>query len=391
VTDNAALKLTLKPGEEDRLLAGHLWAFSNELQEVPKAEPGSLAELRTARGRFLGLGFYNPRSLISFRLLTPREESVGADFFRERVERALALRLSRLGSERSFRLAFGESDALPGLVADKYEDVLVLQVLSAGIERRLADVLEGLRRALSPSAVLLKNDHPARALEGLPGEVRTALGEVPERVVIEQGGLRFAVALGGGSQKTGFYFDQRDNRAFLAPFFEGRRVLDLHCFTGAFGLVAARAGAVRVEGVDSSQAAVALACENARLNGLEGSVRFRCGDAEEALGSADSPDFIVLDPPGFARSRKHLSCALRAYARLNAAAMSRLPPGGLLATSTCSHHVGREAFLGMLREAAGKARRPFRLAALRGQASDHPVLLSMPETEYLNFALLEAL
>ena len=392
-----ALSLTLKPREEDRLLAGHLWVFSNELKEVPKAEPGAVASLSTAGGRRLGLGFYNPHSLIAFRFLTRRPEAVDAEFFHGRLKAALALREARVSGERSFRLCFGESDGLPGLVADKYEDIVVLQVLAAGMERKLPEILLALERLLQPKGVLLKNDHPARALEGLPLEAKAGAGDVPQRVVIEEAGLKYVVALGGGSQKTGFYFDQRENRGFLAPLFKGRTVLDLYSFSGAFGLTAAKHGAARVLGLDSSAPAVELARENAKLNGLAGSCEFDEGDAGEVLeafaggGQEAKPDFILLDPPSFVHLKKHLSPALRAYSKLNCAALRCLGSGGLLATSTCSHHVSREDFLGMLRAAAAKAQKPCRFLALRGQAQDHPVLLAMPETEYLHFALLEVL
>jgi 23S rRNA (cytosine1962-C5)-methyltransferase len=211
-------------------------------------------------------------------------------------------------------------------------------------------------------------------------------------VTIEEGGLKFITPITEG-QKTGYYFDQRDNRASLAPYFKGRQVLDLYCYTGAFALSAARGGAAKVLGLDSSGPAVALARENAVLNGL--SVDFDEGDAEEVLQAFSektqpiSPDFVLLDPPSFVPSKKHLQKALRAYVRLNHLAMRVLPRGGLLATSTCSHHVDRQSFLGMLREAAAKSGKPFRLLKLGRQAMDHPVLLAMPETEYLHFALLE--
>ncbi|MFA6030203.1 MAG: class I SAM-dependent rRNA methyltransferase [Elusimicrobiota bacterium] len=391
------LTLKLKPREEDRIFGGHLWVFSNELQAVPKTEPGVEAELVTAGGRRLGRGFYNPHSLIAFRFLTRREEAFDADFFRGRLERALALRRRLMPGGESFRLCFGESDGLPGLVADKFGEYLVLQVLSAGMDRCLPQVLEALEGLLHPKGILLKNDHPSRALEGLKAEVRVVAGEVPEKTVIEADGLKYAVTLSGSSQKTGFYFDQRENRLFLSPYLKDRVVLDLHCFTGAFALSAARAGAKKVLGLDSSGPAIELARENAALNGLEGTCSFDEGDAEGVLanfaigGQALKPDVVLVDPPSFVRSRKHLSSALRAYTRLNAAALKCLSSGGLLATSTCSHHVTREFFLEMLRGAAAKAARPCRLIALRGQGGDHPVLLSMPETEYLNFALLEVL
>lgn len=388
------LRLKLKPREEDRLLAGHQWVFSNELQEVPQAEPGTSAVVETSSGRVLGMGFFNPKSLIAFRLLSRSPASFDAAFFRARLEEALAFRRRHLGEARSFRLAFGESDGLPGLVADKLEDVVVLQVLSAGIERRLGEVLEALKAVVDPAGVYLRNDHPSRALEGLPSESRVLWGKVPERVTIEEGSLKYLVSPAEG-QKTGFYFDQRDNRAFLAPYCRGRTVLDFFCFTGAFALTAAKNGAAKVLGLDSSAAAVELARENARVNGLADRCEFDEGDAEEVVEAfararqSLEPDLIVLDPPSYAPSKRHLPKALRAYGKLNANALRALKKGGLLATATCSHHVSREDFMGVLRQAAAKAGKRTRLIELRGQAKDHPVLLSMPETEYLHFALLE--
>jgi 23S rRNA (cytosine1962-C5)-methyltransferase len=225
-------------------------------------------------------------------------------------------------------------------------------------------------------------------------ESRTLTGTVPDRAAIVENGIRFLAPIGEG-QKTGHYFDQRDNRAFLRPFFAGRTVLDLHCYTGAFAITAAKAGAKAVLALDSSGPAVALARENAKLNNVEGIVSVDEGDAEAALESfagasqAFKPDFILLDPPSFAPSKKDLPKALRHYAKLNALALKALPRNGRLATATCSHHVGRADFIDMLRAAQAKAQRPARLVELRTQAADHPILLAMPETQYLHFALLE--
>ena len=218
-------------------------------------------------------------------------------------------------------------------------------------------------------------------------------GSVPEQVPIIENGLRFLTPLGEG-QKTGHYYDQRENRAFLRPYFAGRTVLDLYCYTGGFAINAAKAGAKSVLAIDSSGPALALAKENARLNQVERTVTFDEGDAETALetfatrGQPFKPDFIVLDPPSLVPAKKHLSKALRLYAKLNTAAMRSLPKGGMLATASCSHHVSREDFVLMLRAAQARSQRPMRLAALRGQSADHPILLAMPETEYLHFALL---
>ncbi len=392
---DALLTVRLKPNEEKRILAGHAWVFSNEIESVTGAPgPGDAVVAETSRGALLGIGFYHPHSLIAWRLLSRRAEPLDLEFFKRRLGRAAQYRESLYPGLRSYRLCFGESDALPGLVIDRYEDVFVLELLSAGMERRLELIAQALEELFSPRGVYLKNDHPARSLEGLSLQSRVLSGEVPPRVQIEEGGLRFSVGLTEG-QKTGFYFDQRDNRACLQPYFKGRNVLDLYSYVGAFALRAAKAGARQVFGLDSSAAAIGLARENAALNGLEQLCHFDEGDAEEVLEAFGSsaqpfaPDFILLDPPSFAPSKKHLLKALRAYTRLNTAAARCLPPGGLLASSTCSHHVGREAFVGMLREATAKAGRSCRLLELRTQAKDHPILLAMPETQYLHFALLE--
>lgn len=391
-----AVRLKLKPRQEDRLLAGHAWIFSNEIAEVPEGvAAGDVVEVVSAAGQRLGAGFYNPASLIACRIVARAGQPVDEEFFRRKLGAALEYRQARFPGATSYRLCFGESDGLPGLVIDRYGDILVMQVLSAGIEARLELVGAALRSLLSPKGIYLKNDHRLRALEGLKAECRVLSGEVPESCVIEESGLKYRVPLREG-QKTGFYFDQRENREFLRPYFKGQRVLDLYCYVGAFGLNAAKYGAASVFGVDSSQAAVTLAKENAQLNGLD--ARFEIGDAEDALkafGEAGDqkaqPTMILLDPPSLVPSKKHLPKALRAYAKLNTLALKALGRGGLLATSTCSNHVSRELFVDMLRQAQAKAGRPTRLAALRGQGSDHPILLAMPETEYLHFALLEVL
>lgn len=402
MSDNAAApeivhRVILKPGQEDRLLAGHLWVFSNEVREVAgKAPPeaGDLAIVATAGGRELGLAFYNPKSLIAARMLTRSPaEPIDADFFRRRLADAIASREAAYPGENAYRLCFGESDGLPGLVVDRYGSILVLQVMSAGIERRLPLVQAALEELVQPKGIYLKNDHRVRALEGLPLECKTLMGSVPEKVAIVEGGMRYSSPVGEG-QKTGHYFDQRDNRAFLRPYFAGRSVLDLYCYTGGFAVHAAKGGAKSVYALDSSGPAVALARENAKLNGVEGAVSVDEGDAEQALESFArleqpfKPDFILLDPPSLVPARKHLPKAIRLYAKLNTLAMKALPRGGLLATATCSHHVSREAFVDMLRQAQAKAQRPITMLSLRGQAADHPILLAMPETEYLHFALL---
>ncbi|MFA6003953.1 MAG: class I SAM-dependent rRNA methyltransferase [Elusimicrobiota bacterium] len=372
----------LKPGQEDRIRAGHLWVFSNEVGKVEgPAESGALAQVFTAGGESIGVAFYNPNSLIACRMLSPRVESVDEEFFHRRFEAALAYRHRMCPGETSYRLCFGESDGLPGLVVDRYGDHLVLQVFSAGMEARLAMIESALQRLLQPRGMFLKNDHRMRKLEGLPGESRLLAGTVPERVPISEGGLRFWVPLGDG-QKTGHYFDQRENRAYLRPFFAGRTVLDLYSYTGAFAVNAAKSGAKAVLAIDSSGLAVDLARENAQLNGAAGIVTCDEADAETVLQSFASdqqpfrPDMILLDPPSLVPSKKHLAKALRTYAKLNSLALRALPAGGLLATSTCSHHVGREDFLDMLRHA--RARRASRPACWPSGARPRTIPYSWP-------------
>jgi 23S rRNA (cytosine1962-C5)-methyltransferase len=392
------LKVTLKPGQEKRVFGGHAWVFSNEIASVePPSEAGAVATVVSAGGNLVGTALYNPHSLIACRMLSLKETvQVDAEFFRKRLEAARDFREKVRPGETSYRLCFGESDGLPGLVIDRYGSVFVLQVLSAGIERRLEEVRAALTELFKPAAIFLKNDHRTRQLEGLPLETRVLSGSLPEKVQINENGLRFSTPLGEG-QKTGFYFDQAENRAYLRPYFKDRVVLDLYCYTGAFAVNAGKFGAKAVLGIDSSAPAIEAARENASLNGVEELVTFEEDDAEAALRSFAEgsqpfkPDMILLDPPSLVPSKKHLAKALRTYGKLNAQALRALPRGGLLATSTCSHHVSREIFVEMLRLAAAKAQVPVRMLALRGQASDHPILLSMPETEYLHFALLEVL
>lgn len=296
------LTLKLKPGEEERVRAGHCWIFSNELENVEKtAVSGSLAVALTSTNQSLGLGFYNPHSLIAWRRLSPHIEPIDADFFQKRFEAAAAYRERFYPGLKSLRLCFGESDGLPGLVVDRYEDVFVVQALAAGMDCRLDLIVEALAKTFSPKGVYLQGEHPARTLEGLKLESRTLDGIVPPKVEIVQHGLRFTVPVLEG-QKTGFYFDQRENREIVARYAKGRRILDLYSYVGAFGLVAAKAGAEKVLGLDSSKPAVELARENAVLNGLSDRCQFDEGDAEQVLEAFAQPhqefkpDMVLVNP-----------------------------------------------------------------------------------------------
>jgi 23S rRNA (cytosine1962-C5)-methyltransferase len=388
--------IILRPKEEGRLEGGHLWAFSNEVAEAPAGIPaGALADLFKSGKGFVGRGFYHPHSLIAFRILTDqKDQEIDQAFFEKRFKKAMEWRESAYAGCRAYRWVFGESDELPGLIVDRYGDNLAVQALSAGMERLKDVIVAALRQIANPKGILWRADAALRELEGLPiGPSVVVHGEIPPHIDIATENGNFRVDLRTG-QKTGFYFDQRDNRQSLAAYCKGKRVLDAFCYSGGFGVSAGLAGAREIVFVDSSHPALELAAANAGKNNLGG--KFTCveGDAL-ALLTADPPggpfDVIAIDPPAYARSKKHLLIALKAYEKLNTLAMKALKRGGILASSSCSHHVDRELFVQMLRKSARKAQKSCRLLELRSQAKDHPVLLAMPETEYLKCAILQVI
>lgn len=388
--------ITLKPKEEGRLQGGHLWAFSNEIAEAPKGlESGAIADLFHAKSGFLGRGFYNPHSLIAFRIVTlQKDEELNDVFFEKKLQAALTWRETVYPNTRAYRWIYGESDRLPGLLVDRFGDYVVVQAVSAGMERLKETLVAAIVRVSGAKGIVWRTDSGLRSLEGLPQEAPEIVhGQIPERVVIENENGIFRVDLVGG-QKTGFYFDQRDNRQALAAYCKGKKVLDAFCYSGGFGIAAARAGAREVVFNDTSEPALRLAEENAALNEISAPVTFVEGGADK-LFEHEPPggpfEVISIDPPAFAKSKKFLTTALKGYEKLNAAALSALPRGGILATSSCSHHVTKELFNEMLRRAARKANRTVRILEWRGQSKDHPVLLSMPETEYLKCVILQVL
>lgn len=375
-----------------RIHAGHLWVFSNELAESPKGfEPGSLVELRDRRDAFLGIGYINPHSLIAVRILTHQKEEINADFFRKRILDAEAHRRLFLKDTDSFRVVFSEGDFLPGLIVDKYGECLCLQILTFGMERWADELISILDDLFSPSLIVLRNDSPSRLLEGLPQEKRIVKGTLDNLPATREDSLSFEIDPMAG-QKTGFFLDQRENRIAFSRLTGEGKGLDLFCYAGAWSMHLAGGGAA-VTGVDDSEAALALARRNAERNGLSERCGFVKADVFEFLRregeGKGAYDFIVLDPPAFAKSKAKVKEALRAYREINAHAMRVLREGGLLATSSCSYHIDRGSFLEMLRAAARDAGRQVRLIEMRSQARDHPILLSMPETEYLKCAFLE--
>lgn len=380
--------LRLRPREERRLQAGHLWVFSNEVDvaATPLAAftPGQAAQLRSSRDRFLGYVHVNPHSLIAARVVgCDIAHPPGGPLLVHRLKVALALR-ERLYARPFYRLAFGESDLLPGLVVDRYGDLLVAQLGTAGMEAAREQVLEALLRVVGPRGVLWKNDSPSRQLEGLPSYVETAMGDVPDDVEVEEGGVRFRVPLAAG-QKTGWFFDQTDNRAAVARLADGARVLDVFSYAGSFGLQAARAGAREVLCVDSSQPALDAAEATAAANGL--AVMTRKGNAFETLAALHAArerfDVVVVDPPAFIKRRKDHAKGLAAYRKLNRLAMQLVERDGLLVTCSCSWHLAAEELTDCVQQAARQLGRFAQVIESRGQAPDHPVHPAIAETRYL--------
>lgn len=380
-----------------RIEWGHPWVYRTEIREVEgEFEPGDIVDVVNHHGRFLGRGYINPTSMISVRMLTRQKEEIDGEFIRRRVESAWSLRRDILNDEHtdSCRVVFGESDFLPGLIVDKFSDYLVIQTLALGIERLKDRIVDALDDIVRPKGIYERNDAPVRGLEGLGPRTGWVKGEFDPVVIIRENGLRLHVDIARG-QKTGYFLDQRENRAAIRNLARGARVLDCFCYTGSFSLHAAMYGAREVIGIDASDEAVSMAGLNAFLNGFDRTCSFVTGNVFDELRGFERMgrnfDLIILDPPAFARSRNGLEGAVRGYKEINLRAMRILSPGGFLVTCSCSYHVPEPLFVDIVREAARDARRTLRLLQMRRQASDHPILLGYDESYYLKCMILQVL
>lgn len=387
-----AAPLHIHKGHERRLLLGHPWVFSNEIaSDLGTYEPGSLVDVYTHGGTLVGRGYINPRSLITVRILSPRREVIDIHFFHSRLAAALQRRERLFPGVQSYRLVYSEGDLLPGLIVDRYQDHLVLQTLTLGMEVRIEAICEALERLVQPQAIVARNDVGIRTLEGLPHEKKVLRGSLETPVEVWEGDIRFRVDPWEG-QKTGFYLDQRENRCTLQPLLAGERVLDAFCYTGAWALHAARAGAREVVGVDESAKAIRWATDQAKDNGLDQVCQFTPSDVFDFLKEADTRherfDCIILDPPAFVKSRSKVREGLEGYWEINRRAMRLVKPGGYLITCSCSYHVDPDTFRITLSRAARAARRTVVLLEMRSQARDHPVLLPLSESAYLKCAVL---
>lgn len=388
----SAAPLHIHKGHERRLLLGHPWVFSNEIaSDLGTYEPGSLVDVYTHGGTLVGRGYINPRSLITVRILSQRREVIDSDFFHSRLAAALQRRERLFPGVQSYRLVYSEGDRLPGLIVDRYQDHLVLQTLTLGMELRTEAICEALERLVQPQAIVARNDVGIRTLEGLPHEKKVLRGSLETPVEVWESDIRFRVDPWEG-QKTGFYLDQRENRCTLQPLLAGERVLDAFCYTGAWALHAARAGAREVVGVDESAKAIRWATDQAKDNGLDQVCQFTPSDVFDFLKEADTRherfDCIILDPPAFVKSRSKVREGLEGYWEINRRAMRLVKPGGYLITCSCSYHVDPDTFRTTLSRAARAARRTVVLLEMRSQARDHPVLLPLSESAYLKCAVL---
>lgn len=380
--------LRLRNGEDRRLSAGHLWIFSNEVDiaatPLTAFEPGALCQVVSSRDKFLGYAYVNPRSLISARILgRDTRFPPGRSLLVHRLQVALALR-ERLYDSPWYRLAYGEADGLPGLVLDRFDDVVVGQIATAGMEAMKEEIVAAVNKVIAPKAMLWKNDSGARDLEGLPAYVETAFGSVPETLEVVENGVRFRAPVTSG-QKTGWFFDQAANRRAFLGYVPGKRVLDVFSYLGAWGLGAARAGASEVTCLDASASALSLLEATAADNGLN--VATLKGDAFEVLEQLQAAgrrfDVVVIDPPAFIKRKKDIPKGEAAYRRLNQLAMQLLERDGILVSCSCSWHLAPDQLVAAIGKAGRHLGRFVQIVAAGGQAPDHPIHPAIPETRYL--------
>lgn len=386
--------IILKKGEEKRIKSGHQWIFSNEINNIiDKPKAGDIVECYDSSNNFIGLGFYNPNSLIAFRLISRENKFIDTKFWQNKILKAYEFRKQIYPEQNSFRVVYGESDGISGFILDKYNDYCVAQFVSAGADKNKHDILEAVENVLKSKAIVIRNDSHLRKLENLSSENEIYSGKVPAEIIIKENDIEFYVNITSG-QKTGFFFDQRDNRVLLKKYCKDKKVLDCFTNTGAFGLNALKGGAKEVVFVDSSRSSLEVAEKNYNLNGYN-NFNAIVADAQEYICSEQAKkenfEVINIDPPGLIKSKKDFFAGYKHYVKLNEQAIKLLKPGGIFATSSCSHHLSMNDFKKMLSEAVSRAGKTAVFLELATQAKDHPVLISMPETEYLKFAILKIL
>lgn len=388
-------KITLKKGNYQRIFSGHPWVYGNEIGSVSAAiDPGEIVEVADSKNRFVGRGYYNAKSQITVRLLTrDAEEQIDHTFFKNKIQACLEYR-HRLGYRENYRLVFGESDFLPGLIIDKFGDHFVIQTLSLGMDRWKDTIAKVLQELFSPKGIYERNDVPVRKLEGLQEQKRFLSAPFPVKFQLEEQGVKFLIDVENG-QKTGFFLDQKENRLALQHIAAGAEVLDCFCYTGSFSLFAAKFGAKSVLGLDVSEAAVAQATENAGLNEFGSVCRFEAANAFDLLPvwakEKKQFDIVILDPPAFTKNRAGIEAAGRGYKEINLRAMKLIRKGGFLLTFSCSHFMEPGLFFDMIAQAAFDSGKTIRQVAFLSQAKDHPIVWNIEETNYLKGFVLQVI
>jgi len=383
-------KIFLKKNEERRLKAGHLWVYSNEIdiQKSPLKDcvPGELVALFSSSNKPLGVGYINPNTLLCVRLLSRDEhQAVDVNFFKEKIQNALALR-SLLFSKPYYRLVYGESDFLPGVVIDRFGETVVIQINTAGMEALKDLLLDAVMQVLSPKVVVWRNDSGARAVEGLENYVSVAFGDTPETIQLEENGVSFQAPLLTG-QKTAWFYDHRLNRARLENYVKGKRVLDVFSYLGAWGIQALKFGAKAVVSIDSSSDAIEQQRKNAELNQVQDQLQLITADAFQALKdlikAGEKFDVVIVDPPAFIKRRKDIKEGMKAYFHLNDLALKLLNNSGLLVSASCSQHLEESDLLDLIRSSGLQNGYTLQVLERGHQGPDHPLHFSIPETEYL--------
>jgi len=382
--------LFLKKNEERRILAGHLWIYSNEIDTkfspLKNFSPGEIVKIKTSNNQSLGIGYINPQTLLSVRLLTNNpHEKIDHDFFISRINQALNLRTICF-SKPFYRLIFGESDQLPGIIVDRFDKTLVIQLNTAGSENLKKMIVESLVEVIKPETILLRNDSSIRKTENLASYIETVHGLAPEQIILEENGNPFIAAIKAG-QKTGWFYDQSYNRDRLKSHVKNKNVLDVFSYNGGFAINAALALAKSVTCIDTSEYALELLKQNADLNKVREKITCVASDAFLALNNLEnngqSYEVIILDPPAFIKKQKDITKGMAAYLKLHRQAIRILQPNGILLTTSCSLHLSRDMLLDILRQAMIKENRKIVIVEQLHQAQDHPIHPAIPETNYL--------
>lgn len=382
--------VVISPRGVERLRSGHLWVYRSDVRSA-EAEPGAVVRITDERGHFQGRAFYSDKSQISIRLLTREDVSVDRAFFTNRLRRAAEFRERVVKNSDSYRLVYGDGDLLSSVIVDRYGDYLAIQTLSQGAERLKNLLVEILVELFSPKGILERNDPRVRLLESLDQRVGVLYGDVPDEIVTNENGIKFAISLAKG-QKTGSFLDQRENHAAARQYVSGE-VLDCFSYQGGFALTVA-GRCQHVEAVEMAPAAIDAAKRNQQLNSID-NVTFREGNTFDVLKQHEDEGHrfqaVILDPPAFAKNRDSIAAAHRGYKEINLRALKLLQPGGFLITCSCSYHISEALFLQIIAEAANDARRTVEVIERRTQARDHPILLTVPETHYLKTMILRSL